>query len=106
MAPEPQVANPRLRAKDRVKTAERGCARAAQQVFRTRELMLSGPVAFRVDGCHKLVHLLMFRRHSLGLQEQLGCTGKDGYGERGVGKTIFRNKHRIEAFGLLTRGQR
>ena len=28
-----------------VKSAERGSARAAEQVFRPRELMLSGPVA-------------------------------------------------------------
>ena len=32
-------------ANDRVKRTERGCARAADQVFRTRELMSSGPVA-------------------------------------------------------------
>jgi len=31
-------------ANDRVKRAERGCARAAEQVFGTRELMPSGPV--------------------------------------------------------------
>ena len=30
---------------DRVKRAERGCARAAEQVFRTCELMPLGPVA-------------------------------------------------------------
>ena len=30
---------------DRVKRAERGCARAVEQVFRTREMMPSGSVA-------------------------------------------------------------
>ena len=66
---------------DGEKSTERGCARAAEQVFRTRELMLSvrSSCRIRVEGCKKLLHLLRCKRHRV--QEHLGRTGKDGYRE-------------------------
>ena len=70
---------------DKVKTAERGSARAAEQVFRTRALVPSGAVAeSRVD---KLLHLLRCKRHMA--QEQLRMTGKDGSRVQVVGDTRF-----------------
>ena len=72
---------------DRVKRAERASARAAEQVFRTRELMPSDPVAVSVEGCQKRFHLFRCKRHKI--QDQLGSTGKDGCREGGVRDTIF-----------------
>ena len=46
------------RANDRGNVAERGWARAAEQVFRRRELMPSSQLQSRIDGLQKLLHLL------------------------------------------------
>ena len=59
---------------DRMKGAERGCARAAEQVFRTSELIQSGSVAESVEVCNKVIHLLRCKRH---IVELMCVTGKD-----------------------------
>ena len=52
--------------------AERGSARAAEQVFKICELMPSGPVTVRVEDCQKLSHLLRSKRQTP------GAVGYDG----------------------------
>ena len=64
------------RANDRVKRAESRSMRAAEQVFRTRELMPSGPVAESESRVERTFSGAKDR-----IQEQLGMTGKDGHRE-------------------------
>jgi len=72
---------------DRVKMAERGSARDAERVLRTRELMQSGPVA---ESESRVVrNFSTFSDAKDIIQEQLGTTGKDGYTEGGVRDTII-----------------
>ena len=87
---------------DRVKMAERGSARDAERVLRTRELMQSGPVA---ESESRVVrNFSTFSDAKDIIQEQLGTTGKDGYTEGGVRDTIIWSKYIIDAFGLFTSG--
>ena len=64
---------------DRVKRVERGCARAAEQVFRSRELMPSCPVA----ESESMVEIIFspFLGAKVRVQEKLGMPGKDGDSE-------------------------
>ena len=60
-----------------VKRAERGCARAAEQVFRTRVLMPFGPVAESESRVERTFSTFSGAKDRV--QEQLGTTGKDGF---------------------------
>ena len=73
---------------DRVKRAERGGTRAAEQVFRTSELMPSGPVAESESRvARNFSPFSGAKRHRI--QEQWGTTGNDEYREGGVRDKIF-----------------
>ena len=61
------------RANYRVKNAERGCARAAERVFITCELMPFGPVAESESRVARNLSIFSWKRHKV--QEQLGATG-------------------------------
>ena len=62
-------------------------ARAAEHVFRTHELMPSGPVA--ESELRVARNFSTFSGAKDRIQEQLGMTGKDGYREGGVRDTRF-----------------
>ena len=86
-----------------MKRAERGSARAAEQVFRTRELMLSSPVA--ESECRVARNFSPFS----GGKDNSGAIGYDWEGwlqsaEKWVWDQRFQSNRRIEAFSLLTSG--
>ena len=69
-----------------MKRAERGCARAAKQVFRTCDL-LSGPVVESKSSVSR--NFSTFSGAKDRIQEQLVMTGKGGYREGGDRDTRF-----------------
>ena len=81
-----------------VKRAERGSARVAEQIFRTRELMPSGP--------QQQSQSRGLKEPSLPSQVQatqsLGAVwyNREGWVGRVVGSTRIGSKHRIEPFGI------
>ena len=68
-----------------IKRADRGSARAAEQVFRTHEMMPSGPVAESESRAARNFSTCSGAKDRI--SEQLGTTGKGGYRERGIGDT-------------------
>ena len=91
------------RANDKVKRSERGCARAAEQVFRTRELMPSSLVAKSESRVERTFATFSGAKdtESRSSWVQLGRVGTEN---EGLGDTRFGSEHRIEAFSLLTSG--
>ena len=82
--------------------AERGSARASEQVFMTHKLMLSGPVAESDSRVARTSPPSQVQK--IQSPGAVGCDWQDGYRQRAVGDAIFGGKHRIETFDLLTSG--